>query len=72
MKTYKISQAIALVAAYGLTDTLLVGDYHETDRLITIHQNWTSSGDELAEFRLARGAYKGQWIGNVRRAKAAV
>lgn len=71
MKTYKISQAITLTAVHGFNEVRLFGDYEETDRLVTLHQNWTPDGTEIVDFRLARGGYKGQWIGNARRPKEA-
>ena len=68
-KSYKISEAVALVAKHGMTDLCINYDAQKDNRLVKVCQNWWPNGTEVAEFRLMRGKYKGNVVGFALRPK---
>lgn len=68
-KVYKTDAALAMAAKYGFTENSIRDDYLTENRLVTLHQNWLPSGPEIVEVRLARGKYRGNFIGSCTRPK---
>lgn len=67
MKTYKVQEAISLLAIHDYKHLSLNEDAVKENRLVTLHQDWTPKGKEIVKFRLARGKYRGNDIGTAYR-----
>ena len=59
MTNYTAAAAVTKVNSLGFTNVHL-----DETRTVTIHQNWLPTGEEYAEFRLARGKFKGSQVGS--------
>lgn len=71
-RQYRLKQALVLTAGHGFSIMSIGCDYVErgrvvSDRLVTLHQDWTSKGHEYVKVRLARGKWAGQDIGGLYR-----
>ncbi|CAB4143841.1 hypothetical protein UFOVP466_3 [uncultured Caudovirales phage] len=72
-RQYRLKEALVLASGYGFSVMSIGCDYVErgrvvADRLVTLHQDWTSKGHEFVKVRLARGKWAGQDIGGLYRA----
>jgi hypothetical protein len=68
-KTYRISEALPLLAKHGYEHPSINSCYREDDRVVAILQDWTPKGKDIARLVLAHGKYKGQDVGVVFRDK---
>lgn len=62
-KVYRLADAIALVGQYGMTRLCVRDDVLARNPLVSIKQNWWPKGTEVANFRFARGKYRGNCAG---------
>ena len=66
-KIYKLHDAIALVERHGFRRVHVREEDLEANRLVYILQQFMPRGDEYADFRLARGKYRGNSCGSAGR-----
>lgn len=67
MKTYKVQEAVKLLATHDYKHLSLNEYAVAMNRLVTLHQDWTPKGKEIVKFRLARGKYRGNDVGTAYR-----
>ena len=69
--TWRLTDALALLAKYGFTHCHVREWENELNRLVTLHQDWLPKGDEYVSIRKAMGKWKGNSIGSAFRKKPA-